>query len=31
MLPHPLTGETLALAAPLPDACARLLNQLEKV
>ena len=29
-LPHPLTGETLALAAPLPEACTRLLNQLEK-
>ena len=29
-LPHPLTGETLALTAPLPEACTRLLNQLEK-
>jgi 23S rRNA pseudouridine955/2504/2580 synthase len=28
-LPHPLTGEKLELSAPLPEACARLLLQLE--
>ena len=29
VLPHPLTGETLQLSAPLPPACAALLEQLE--
>lgn len=28
-LPHPLTGETLTLEAPLPEACVRLLKQLD--
>ncbi|WP_415790385.1 RluA family pseudouridine synthase [Bordetella tumulicola] len=28
-LPHPLTGETLKLVAPLPPACQKLLQQLE--
>ncbi|MVW77904.1 RluA family pseudouridine synthase [Bordetella sp. 02P26C-1] len=28
-LPHPLTGETLTLTAPLPAACRKLLQQLE--
>lgn len=28
-IPHPLTGETLQLTAPLPPACVKLLKQLE--
>ncbi|WP_156513515.1 RluA family pseudouridine synthase [Bordetella ansorpii] len=28
-LPHPLTGETLELSAPLPKACVQILQQLE--
>lgn len=30
-LPHPLTGEILELTAPLPEACVRVLKQLETV
>jgi len=30
-IPHPLTGETLELRAPLPPACEQLLNTLESV
>ncbi len=30
-LPHPLSGETLELKAPLPKACVQVLQQLEKV